>query len=107
MPKLSSGERALIARSSSRSTFASSRDRPPPPYSFGHVGAVQPRSAMRSSQRFWSSDLKFQLRPPQQRSSSSSRGRRIKGGQLLASHARVSLRNVSRSVIFLLARKQS
>ena len=56
---------------------------------------------MRSNQSCWSSDLNFQLRPPQQRSSSSSKGRRIDRGQFAASHARVSVRNVSRSVIAL------
>jgi len=95
MPKLSSGERALMARISSRSTLASAPDKPPPPYCIGHSGAVQPRAAMRSNHRRWASLAKVKVRPPQQTSSSVSGGRRMSGGQLASSQARVSVRNVS------------
>jgi hypothetical protein len=43
-------ERVERVRISCISTFASASESPPPPYSFGQFGTVQPRSAMRSSQ---------------------------------------------------------
>src|SRR6202000_5999 len=78
---------------------------PPPPYSLGQVGAVQPLSAMRSSQSFCSGFLNVALRPPQIELSSSSVTAtavpRIEGGQFASSQARVSSRNVSRSLMVL------
>jgi hypothetical protein len=65
MPNESSGERQPRRRISPRRTLASSRERPPPLYSFGHSGTVQPRAAIRSNQRRCPSDLKDALRPPQ------------------------------------------
>ena len=53
------------AESPARSTRASAFDRPPPPYSLGQVGAVQPLSAMRSSQSFCSGFLNLARLPPQ------------------------------------------
>jgi hypothetical protein len=49
-PKEKSGGLARIRAISCDRTRASSVDSPPPPYSFGQVGAVQRRSAIRSSQ---------------------------------------------------------
>ena len=49
-----SGAGSLRAVISSFSTLASALDSPPPPYSVGHSGAVQPRAAMTSSQTFMS-----------------------------------------------------
>ena len=46
-------------------TLASSLESPPPPYWDGHSGAVQPRSAMTSSQTFISGFEYLALRPPQ------------------------------------------
>ena len=46
--------RALIRAISSLRIFTSSLLSPPPPYSFGQCGTVQPRCAMRSHQSFWS-----------------------------------------------------
>ena len=97
MPKLDSGERAPIAAISSRSTLCSARSSPPPPYSFGQSGTVQPLSRIRSNQTRCGSDENFALRPPQYVSLSEVIGRRISGGQLASSQARVSRRNVSRS----------
>src|SRR5271163_2071038 len=99
MPKLSSGERHPSAAISWRRIFASSRESPPPPYSRGHSGTVQPLAAMRSIHCFCASDLKVTRRPPQQVSSSPTGGLRISGGQLASSHARVSVLKVSRSLI--------
>src|ERR1019366_3066102 len=48
------GERQPRSCISSSRISASSPDNPPPPYCFGHVGAVQPFSAIRSSQIFCS-----------------------------------------------------
>ena len=50
-PKPMSGGRSFSFAISSARTFASSFESPPPPYSRGHVGAVQPRSAISASQR--------------------------------------------------------
>ena len=52
---MSGGRRRSFAISCD-STIASSFDRPPPPYSLGHVGAVHPRSDMIASQRFVSAE---------------------------------------------------
>ena len=46
-----SGGRSLSFAISSASTLASAFASPPPPYARGQVGAVQPRSAIMSSQR--------------------------------------------------------
>jgi hypothetical protein len=51
VPMPISGERALIFDISSKRIFACAGVRPPPPYSVGQVGTVQPRCAIRSSQR--------------------------------------------------------
>ncbi len=50
MPKLDSAGRALMRASSCCSTRFSSIVSPPPPYCFGHIGHVQPFSAIRVSQ---------------------------------------------------------
>ena len=92
MPKLASGERHSSARISCARTLASSTDKPPPPYSRGQVGTVQPRSPMRSSQMRCASLVNTALRPPQQMSSSLAIGVRISAGQLASSQARVSAR---------------
>src|SRR5690606_1163384 len=99
IPKESSGLRQPRARISEARMLASAADSPPPPYSRGQVGAGQPRSAMRSSQRRCASDLNVHFRPPQQRSESSLMGCRISGGQLASSHARVSRRKSASEVI--------
>ncbi len=54
-PKPTSGGRRRSFAISSASTLASAFESPLPPYSRGQVGAVQPRSAMTSSQRLTSS----------------------------------------------------
>ncbi len=97
MPKLDSAGRALMRPSSCCSTRFSSIDSPPPPYCFGHIGHVQPFSAIRVSQTRDSGLTNFSRRPPHTVSSSLP-GVRIDGGQFASSQARVSLRNVSRSV---------
>ncbi len=97
MPKLDSGGRAPILPISSRSTLCSAPSRPPPPYSFGQSGTVQPLSRMRSNQTRCGSDENLVLRPPQNTSPSPLAGLRISGGQLASSQARVSRRNCSRS----------
>src|SRR6187549_3869449 len=99
MPKLDSGERAPIADISSRNTLASPASSPPPPYSLGQSGTVQPLSRIRSNQMRCGSDENLVLRPPQKVSPSEVIGLRISGGQLACSQARVSLRNFSRSDI--------
>ena len=63
-PCPASGAGALMRRISSSSTKLSAASRPPPPYSFGQVGAVQPRSAMRSSHSLVSGLAYTALRPP-------------------------------------------
>ncbi len=99
MPNEVSGCRAPIAAISCRTILASSPSRPPPPYSFGQCGTVQPLSRMRSNQTRCGSEENFALRPPQKVSVSAVIGLRISGGQFASSQARVSLRNVSRSAI--------
>ena len=106
MPKLISGLRALIRAISCLSTLVSAGESPPPPYSFGQSGTVQPRSAIRSIQSFCASFLKTGLRPPQQASLSSRTGSRISGGQFASSQARVSARKVSRSAMSSPLRKR-
>ena len=81
-----------MARISSRRILVSAGERPPPPYSLGQSGTVQPRSAMTSSHCFCAGEEKVALRPPQQASSSDRTGLRISGGQLASSQARVSAR---------------
>src|SRR5262249_46092014 len=98
-PKLDRGGRAPILPISSRSTLCSAPSRPPPPYSFGQSGTVQPLSRMRSNQTRCASDENFVLRPPQKTSLSEVAALRISGGQFASSQARVSLRNCSRSDI--------
>jgi hypothetical protein len=98
MPKLNSAGRHFMRDISSLSTAACSRDKPPPPYSRGQVGTVQPRAAMRSSHSLLSGFLYTALRPPQIRSSSGM-GVRIDGGQLSSSQARTSVRKVSSVLI--------
>jgi hypothetical protein len=93
MPKLVSGCRAPIAAISWRTILACSGSRPPPPYSFGQCGTVQPLSRIRSNQMRCGSKENLVLRPPQKVSSSAVIGRRISGGQLASSQARVSRRN--------------
>src|SRR6478752_1019138 len=99
MPKLDSGGRAPIRPISVRSTLCSAALKPPPPYSFGQSGTVQPLSRMRSNQMRCGSDENFVLRPPQNTSASDVAGLRISGGQLASNQARVSLRNISRSAV--------
>src|SRR5579864_5131519 len=106
MPNDISGGRAFKRASSCASTRASALASPPPPYSLGQVGAVQPLADMRSSQSC-SGFLNLALRPPQiELSSSSSTAAlpRIEGGQLASSQLRVSLRKVSRSLIVITQR---
>src|SRR2546421_4270910 len=97
MPELNKGWRAPIAAISWRTILASSASRPPPPYSFGQCGTVQPLSRIRSNQTRCGSDENLVLRPPQNVSSSEVIGRRISGGQLASSQLRGSRRNFSRS----------
>src|SRR5467141_3643009 len=99
MPNDTSGCRAPMAAISWRTIFVCSGSRPPPPYSFGQCGTVQPLSRIRSNQMRCGSDENLVLRPPQKVSSSDVIGRRISGGQLASSQARVSRRNFSRSDI--------
>src|SRR3954463_13596488 len=99
IPNEVSGCRAPIADISWRTILFSSASRPPPPYSLGQCGTVQPLSRIRSNQTRCGSDENLVLRPPQNVSSSDVIGRRISGGQFASSHARVSLRNFSRSDI--------
>ncbi len=91
-----SGGRSRSFAISSASTFASCFASPPPPYSFGHVGAVQPRSAMTSSQRFASPEHGILL-PPQQSSSVALYVVYIDAGAFACSQRWVSSRKVSRS----------
>jgi hypothetical protein len=95
MPNEVSGKRQPSLLISSRRIRASSLGSPPPPYSFGHSGTVQPRSAILSSHTRCASFLNFQCRPPQHTSPSSATGWRISGGQFASSHARVSRRKLS------------
>src|SRR5262249_11448202 len=88
-----------IAAISCRTILASSPSRPPPPYSVGQCGTVQPLSRIRSNQARCGSEENFVLRPPQKVSSSAATGLRISGGQLASSQARVSRRKVSRSAM--------
>src|SRR5215216_3324767 len=97
MPNETSGWRAPMAAISWRTILASSASRPPPPYSFGQCGTVQPLSRIRSNQMRCGSEENLVLRPPQNVSFSEVIGRRISGGQLASSQTRVSRRNVSRS----------
>src|ERR1700681_3765683 len=92
MPNETSGWRAPIAAISWRMILVCSGSRPPPPYSFGQCGTVQPLSRIRSNQTRCGSEENFVLRPPQNVSSSEVIGRSISGGQLASSQARVSLR---------------
>src|SRR5207237_4359166 len=64
-PNPTSGAGSLRAAISSRRTFASALDRPPPPYGVGHSGAVQPRSAITLSQTCMSG-LGYVARRPHQ-----------------------------------------
>ena len=68
MPKLVSGSRAPIAAISSLRILVSAALNPPPPYSVGQSGTVQPRDAMTSSHCFCAGDWNWKLRPPQQAS---------------------------------------
>ena len=95
MPKPNSGCRAPSCCISSFRIWASAGDSPPPPYSRGQVGTVQPRSTMSASQRWLSGFLNTALRPPQTRSSSGM-GVRNDAGQWVSSQCRVSRRKVSR-----------
>src|SRR5215475_4412712 len=88
-----------MAAISWRTILASSPSRPPPPYSFGQCGTVQPLSRMRSNQTRCASEENLVLRPPQKVSPSEVMGLRISGGQFCSSHARVSARNFSRSAM--------
>ena len=64
IPKLRRGARAPIENNSSFKIFTSSLLRPPPPYSFGTVGIVQPFSPILSNQIFDSGFLYFAFLPP-------------------------------------------
>src|SRR5580692_5269320 len=103
MPNDISGGRALSRPISCCSARASELDRPPPPYSLGQVGAVQPLSAIRSNQSFASGFFHLARRPPQIELSSSSvtaaAAPRIEAGQLASSQLRASFRKASRSLI--------
>src|SRR5881394_692345 len=99
MPNDTNGARAPMDAISWRTILACSGSRPPPPYSFGQCGTVQPLSRIRSNQTRCGSDENLVLRPPQNVSSSEVIGRRISGGQLASSQLRVSRRNFSRSDI--------
>src|ERR1700704_668602 len=97
MPNDTSGWRAPTAAISRRASFPCGAWGPPPPYSFGQCGTVQPLSRIRSNQTRCGSEENLVLRPPQKVSSSDVIGRRISGGQLASSQAQVSRRNFSRS----------
>src|SRR3984893_13195589 len=99
MPKHTSGGRAPIAAISWRRILACSGSRPPPPYSFGQCGTVQPLSRIRSNQTRCGSEENLVLRPPQNVSSSDVIGRRISGGQLASSQEWGSWRKLPRSDI--------
>src|SRR5258708_9080030 len=88
---------AVIADINLRTILSCSPSRPPPPYSFGQCGTVQPLSRIRSNQMRCGRDENLVLRPPQKVSASDVIGRRISGGQLASSQARVSRRKFSRS----------
>ena len=87
-----------------RSCISSSRIRassavsPPPPYFFGHVGAVHPFAAIRSSQIFCSGRIYSARLPPATCSSSGMRVR-MAGGQFSSSQARLCARKVVGVVI--------
>ena len=102
MPNELSGLRARIAAISSRSALVSAGESPPPPYSSGQSGTVQPRAPIASIQAFCAGVSIDWSRPPQHASFSERTGSRISGGQFASSQARVSVRNVSRSVIYRL-----
>ncbi len=71
---------------------------PPPPYAFGHIGAVQPFSAIRVSHvRVSGSSILIFVLPV-----GICPGPRAPGGQFCASHARVSARNSSIAAICML-----
>ena len=86
------GARARTRRNSSPRMSAWRRSRPPPPYSRGHMGAVQPWPAMRSSQSL-TSGFGYSARRPPPLSSPGPGGRRIEAGQLSANQPRTSSRN--------------
>ena len=88
----------MRASSSCRILF-SSLDSPPPPYSAGHVGAVQPREAILSIQTLVSGLGYDAFRPPHG-ISRSGMGVRMEAGQFSSSQARVSARKVSSSDMF-------
>ncbi len=95
-PNENKAGRALIRRSSCCRMRACALLRPPPPYSAGHSGAVQPFSPMRSSQTFESGFLNASRVPPQTISSSFI-GVRMLGGQFSSSQFCTLVRNSSRS----------
>src|ERR1700712_4620874 len=99
MPNETSGCRAPIAAISWRTILWCSPSRPPPPYSFGQFGQVQPLSRIRSNQTFCASEENLALRPPQKVSLSEVIGLRISGGQLASRQVRGSRRKFSRSDI--------
>ena len=96
---LSPGEMSADQKQTYDESIAGKRGKPPPPYCFGQSGTVQPLSRIRSNQTRCGSEENLVLRPPQKVSSSDVIGRRISGGQLASSQARVSLRNFSSSDI--------
>src|SRR5699024_4217531 len=86
--------------SSASKISAWSSERPPPPYSLGHVGAVHPRSNMTSRQRRTSGLDSVFFFPPQYPSKRPLRVPKIDFGALAKSHSRVSSRKVSSELMW-------
>ena len=95
IPKLFRARRALILNNSWCKTLVSSLFRPPPPYSFGSCGAVQPFSPILSSHSL-DSGLTYSAFLPPHTSSSGTRGVLILGGQFSSNHSLTSFLNNSR-----------
>ena len=102
MPKLNKGCLAPMKNISSFKILTSSLVNPPPPYSFGTVGIVQPFSPILSSQILDSGFLYFAFLPPQTSSTGvlGSAPFLIDGGQFLSNQSLVSSLNLSKLFIF-------
>jgi hypothetical protein len=97
MPMPNNAGRALMRRSSSCNTALLCWSSPAPPYCVGHVGTVQPFSAMRSSRTLVSGFLYCARRPPPGISSCGI-GVRMLAGQFASSQPRTSWRKVSSDI---------
>ena len=81
---LSPGEMNADQKQTYDESIAGKRGKPPPPYSFGQCGTVQPLSRIRSNQTRCGPEENLVLRPPQKVSSSEVIGRRGKSRYALA-----------------------